>query len=48
MYDNSHKDKGILIGETNKELQKIANEAMLVNSRLTRLGASIQEIIHKP
>jgi hypothetical protein len=48
MYNNSHKDKGILIGETNKELQKIANEAMLVNSRLTRLGASIQEIIHKP
>jgi hypothetical protein len=48
MYDNSHKDKGILIGETNRELQRIAGEAMLVNSRLTKLGAAIQDMLNKP
>ena len=48
MYNNSHKDKGILIGETNKELQRIAGEASLVNARLTKLGTAIQEIINKP
>jgi hypothetical protein len=48
MYDNSHKDKGIIIGETNRELQKIAGEAVLVNSRLTKLSAVIQDMINKP
>jgi hypothetical protein len=48
MYDNSHKDKGILIGETNRELQRIAGEAILVNSRLTKLGAAIQDMLNKP
>ena len=48
MYDNSHKDKGIIIGETNMELQKIAGEAVLVNSRLTKLSAVIQDMINKP
>lgn len=47
MHDNSHKDKGILIGETNRELQRIAGEAMLVNSRLTKLGAAIQDMLNK-
>jgi len=48
MYDNSHKDKGIIIGETNRELQRIAGEATLVNSRLTKLSAMIQDMINKP
>jgi len=48
MYDNSHKDKGIIIGETNRELQRIAGEAMLVNSRLTKLSAVIQDMLNKP
>ena len=48
MYNNSHKDKGILIGETNRELQRIAGEASLVNARLSKLGAAIQEAINKP
>lgn len=48
MYDNSHKDKGIIIGEINRELQKIAGEAVLVNSRLTKLSAVIQDMINKP
>ena len=48
MYNNSNKDKSILIGETNKELQRIAAEAMLVNSRLSKVSQSIQELINKP
>ena len=48
MYDNSHKDKGIIIGETNRELQRIAGEAILVNSRLTKLSAVIQDMLNKP
>lgn len=48
MFINSNKDKGILIGEINKELQRIAGEAMLVNSRLTKVSQSIQELINKP
>ena len=48
MYNNSNKDKGILIGETNAELQRIAGEAMLVNARLTKVSQSIQELINKP
>jgi hypothetical protein len=48
MYSNSHKDKGIIIGEVNKELKRIAGEAMLVNARLTSLGSSLQEFINKP
>ena len=48
MYNNSHKDKGIVIGEINAELQRIAGEAMLVNSRLTKVSAGIQELLNKP
>ena len=48
MYNNSHKDKGVAIGEINSELKRIAGEAMLVNSRLTSLSSGIQELINKP
>jgi hypothetical protein len=48
MYNNSNKDKGILIGEVNSELKRIAGEAMLVNTRLTSLSSSIQDFINKP
>ena len=48
MYTNSHKDKGVMIGEINTELQRIAGESMLVNSRLTRLSSGIQELLNKP
>jgi hypothetical protein len=48
MYNNSHKDKGILIGELNTELKRIAGEAIIVNSRLTSLSSAIQEFINKP
>ena len=48
MYNNSHKDKGVMIGEINTELKRIAGETMLVNSRLTNLSAGIQELINKP
>ena len=48
MYTNSHKDKGVMIGEINTELQRIAGEAMLVNSRLTKLSSGIQELLNKP
>jgi hypothetical protein len=47
MYENSHKDKGILIGETNQQLQRIAGEAMLVNAHLTKVSKSIQDIINQ-
>jgi len=48
MYNNSNKDKGILIGEVNSELKRISGEAMLVNARLTSLSSSIQDFINKP
>ena len=48
MYTNSHKDKGVMIGEINTELQRIAGESMLVNSRLTKLSSGIQELLNKP
>ena len=47
MYNNSHKDKGIAIGEINTELKRIAGEAMLVNSKLTTLSSGIQELLNK-
>ena len=46
MYENSHKDKGILIGETNKELQRIAGEAMLVNAHLAKVSQALQQVIN--
>jgi hypothetical protein len=48
MFENSHKDKGILIGETNKELQRIAGQAILVNSSLSKLSSAIQNTLNNP
>lgn len=47
-YNAAHLDKNVIIGETNKELTRIANESMLVNARLTKLSASIQKMLNAP
>jgi hypothetical protein len=48
MFNNSHKDKGILVGETNKELQSIAGEIAIANKRLGEVSQVLQELINKP
>ena len=48
MYNNSHKDKGILVGETNKELQHIAGEIAIANKRLSEVSQTLQQVINKP
>ena len=48
MYNNSHKDKGILVGETNKELQHIAGEIAIANKRLNEVTQALQQVINKP
>lgn len=48
MFNNSNKDKGIIIGETNKELQRIAGEVAMSNKRLSEMSQYLQEFINKP
>jgi hypothetical protein len=48
MYNNSYKDKGILVGETNKELQHIAGEIAIANKRLNEVTQALQQVINKP
>jgi len=48
MHNNSHKDKGILVGETNKELQHIAGEIAIANKRLNEVTQALQQVINKP
>lgn len=47
MFNNSTQDKGIVIGQTNKELQRIAGEATIMNTRLSELSQMLQEFINK-
>ena len=48
MYNNSYKDKGILVGETNKELQHIAGEIAIAKKRLSEVSQALQQVINKP
>jgi hypothetical protein len=48
MYNNAHKDKNIILGETNKELQRVANEIMLAQNSLSRMSSALQDFINKP
>jgi len=48
MFNNSNKDKNIIIAETNKELQRIAGEFTIANKRLSEVSQSLQEFINKP
>jgi len=48
MFNNSNKDKGILVGETNKELQSIAGEIAIANKRLSEVSQVLQQVINKP
>jgi hypothetical protein len=48
MYNNSHKDKNIILAETNKELQRVANEIMLAQNSLSRMSSALQDFVNKP
>ena len=47
MFNNSHKDKGIIIGETNKELNRVGNEIMIAQNSLKQMAAALQEFVNK-
>jgi hypothetical protein len=48
MYDTAHQDKNIILGETNKQLQKISNEILLAHSSLSRMSSTLQHFVNKP
>lgn len=47
MFNNSHKDKGIIIGETNKQLNRVANEIMISQNTLKQMTTALQEFVNK-
>ena len=48
MYNTAHQDKNIILGETNKNLQKIANEILMAQSSLSRMSNTLQDFVNKP
>jgi hypothetical protein len=46
MYNNSVKDKNIILAETNKELQRVANEILLAQSSLSRISVALQNFVN--
>ena len=46
MFNNAHQDKNIIIGETNKQLQKVANEILIAQSTLSKLTGALQNFIN--
>lgn len=46
MYNNMHKDKNVILAETNKELQRTANEILLAQTTLSRLSVSLQNFVN--
>lgn len=48
MHTASHKDKNIIISETNKEIAQAKNEIFLAQKRLHDLTNALQEFINKP
>ena len=47
MHTNMHKDKNVILAETNKELQRVANEILLAQNSLSRMSSALQEFINK-
>jgi hypothetical protein len=47
MYETSHKDKNIILGEINKEIQKTGNEIYMAQERLKRLADVLSAFISK-
>jgi hypothetical protein len=45
-YNNSVKDKNIILAETNKELQRVANEILLAQSSLSRISVALQNFVN--
>lgn len=48
MFQTIHKDKNILVNETNKELRAISGEIVIANSRLAEVSQTLQQLINKP
>jgi len=48
MHTNMYTDKNIILAETNKELQRVANEILLAQNSLSRMSSVLQEFIYKP
>jgi hypothetical protein len=46
MYNTSHKDKNIILGETNKELQRVANEILLAQTSLSKMTNALQGFVN--
>jgi len=47
-YNAAHLDKNVIIGETNKQLQRVANEITIAQSSLRKVTGVLQEFINKP
>lgn len=46
-YESAHKDKNVLIGELNKELNSINNEILIAQKRLNEVATAIQQLLNK-
>ena len=47
MYETGHKDKNIILGEINKEIQRTGNEIYMAQERLKRLADVLSAFISK-
>lgn len=47
LYNTSHKDKNIILDETNKELRKVANEILLAQNSLSKMSSALQNFVNK-
>jgi hypothetical protein len=47
MYEVSHKNKNVIIDETNKELHRLANELATAQLRLNEVTSTLQAFISK-
>lgn len=48
MYNTSHTDKNVIVGQTNKELRSVAGEIAIAGKRLNEVTDALQQFINKP
>jgi hypothetical protein len=46
-YNNAHKDKNIILSETNKELNRVSNEILIAQNSLKEMTLALQKFIEK-
>lgn len=46
LYNTTHKNKNVILSETNKELQRVSTELTLANSRINTLANALQKFVN--